>query len=181
MKERKILSFDIGIHHFAFVLMQVFDETQWNIIHMECHDFHKNEKLYNIVMNQDFWNNFHHYIVTNDKYIQKADIILIEKQLGFGKQINYKANQISSQLYAHLILFYPDKEIIEYPSSFKTKFFDFKSTNKKDRKNWSVQKVYSLLEERNDETSLEWLNTFPKKDDICDCVLMNLSFMKQYF
>jgi hypothetical protein len=77
---------------------------------------------------------------------------------------------------AHLILSFPFLNIIEYPSTQKTKVFKKKIQSWNKRKEWSIDFVYELLKERKDEISLEWLNQFKKKDDICDTILMILAY-----
>ena len=171
----EIIAFDIGIHHFAYSVVSIID-GDWEIKTMDCYDFLENENANKYRLEQTFWRNFHSYIRKLYPIIGKCEICLIEKQMGFQNRVNYKAIQLGSQLMAHLILSFPFLNIIEYPSTQKTKVFKKKIQSWNKRKEWSIDFVYELLKKRKDEISLEWLNQFKKKDDICDTILMILAY-----
>jgi hypothetical protein len=169
------IAFDIGTHHFAWSVLQVKDNT-WNVISISCHDFLKNENANTYSFDQNFWKMFHDYVTELHLEIQKCDVCLIEKQMGFGSKINYKAIQMASQLMAHLVLYFPEKKIIEYPSTRKTKVFKQNINTWNKRKEWSVDFVLEKLKEQNDEIMIEWIKQYKKKDDICDTILMILAY-----
>lgn len=172
----KLIAFDIGVHNFAFMKINTIGQN-WNIININSHDFCKDKKMKEIKFDKDFWLMFHNFLNSNSSIFEDCDVILIEKQMGYGKNINYKAIQLGSQLFAHFILKFPSKNIIEYSAVNKTLMFDKKFTKKIDRKKWAVEYFQHLL--KDDEITLEWLQTFKKKDDICDCGLMILSYLKK--
>jgi hypothetical protein len=177
----RIISFDIGVHNFAYSIIDFHQNNNWEIKYLNCHDFYKNKKIKDIIFDQSFWINFHNFLQSIDHLLQNCDIFLIEKQLGFSKIVNYKAIQMSSQLFAHLILKYPSKQIIEYLASNKTKIFNVKLSQKTQRKKWAVDFTKKILINNHDDTSLEWILSFHKQDDICDCILMILSFLVKNF
>jgi hypothetical protein len=178
----RIISFDIGVHNFAYSIIDFNqNNNNWEIKHLHCHDFNKDKKIKDIIFDKSFWKKFHDYLISITDLLKDCDVFLIEKQLGFSKVVNYKAIQMSAQLFAHLIIQYPSKEIIEYLASNKTKTFNVKLTQKKDRKKWAIEYTKNVLTKKGDDTSLEWIFSFKKQDDVCDCVLMILSYLIKVF
>lgn len=169
------IAFDIGTHHFAWSVVQM-KENSYNVIAISSHDFLKDQNANKYCFDQHFWKMFHDYLTELHLEIQKCDVCLIEKQMGFGSKINYKAIQMASQLMAHLVLHFPEKIIIEYPSTKKTKIFKQQISSWKERKNWAVDFVLEMLEKQNDEIMIEWIHQYKKKDDICDTILMILAY-----
>lgn len=169
------ISFDIGIHNFAYSIIEIRDNN-FNIVDMDCYDLLENDNANQKKLDQTFWNHFHQYIKTLYFKIQKCSICLIEKQMGFRHRVNYKAIQLGSQLMAHLVLKFPNINIIEYPSTQKTKVFKKSIDSWNKRKEWSVEFVLELLEKKEDEITIGWIEQFKKKDDICDTILMILAY-----
>ena len=170
-----MIAFDIGIHHFAYSVLFI-RKGEWEVKTMNCHDFLENENANQFRFDQEFWRKFHYYIKTLYPILEKCTICLIEKQMGFRNRVNYKAIQLGSQLMAHLILSFPFLNIIEYPSTQKTRIFKQSIPSWNKRKEWSVEFVHQLLEKKGDEISIGWLEQFKKKDDICDTILMILAY-----
>lgn len=173
-----IIAFDIGVHHFAYAVISI-RENQWDICNMNIKDFAVNEKCQKLVLEQNFWIRFHMYVRSIHYILKSCKYILIERQMSFGNVVNYKANQMNCQLFAHMVIHFPEKQIINYSATEKTKQFDQRFRRKNDRKKWAIEFTKDLLLKKNDETALEWLQSFPKQDDICDCILMVLSFAKK--
>ena len=169
------IAFDIGVHHFAWSVLQIKDNS-YNVISISSHDFLKNQNANHYSFDQHFWKMFHDYLFELHLEIQKCDVCLIEKQMGFGSKINYKAIQMAAQLMAHLVLYFPEKTIIEYPSTKKTKIFKQNISSWHDRKNWAIDFVLEMLRKQRDDIMIEWLNQYKKKDDICDTILMILAY-----
>ena len=170
-----MISFDIGIHHFAYSVLSI-HHGDWEIKKMDCYDFIENENANLFRFDETFWRKFHKYIKTLYPILEKCSICLIEKQMGFRNRVNYKAIQLGSQLMAHLILSFPFLHVIEYPSTQKTKVFKKSIPSWNKRKEWSVDFVYELLEKKGDDISKGWIDQFKKKDDICDTILMVLAY-----
>jgi hypothetical protein len=87
-----------------------------------------------------------------------------------------------------LIKFNSFKSIILYPSRNKTRVLGaalstiskqnkLVKTTKYNRKVWSVKTITNLLENRNDQQSLQFLQSERKKDDLCDTVSQLLSYV----
>ena len=166
------VAFDIGFRNFAYTIMTVNDETgEWDVKLMKNVDF---VELYG--KTDTFWIDFHNYLLGLKSVFENCQVCLIEKQMGFGNKVNYKAIQMASQLLAHFLIVYPSILSIEYPSTQKTKMFDKHLVRWKDRKDWSVQFTTELFALKEDTVCIEWLETYRKKDDICDTILMILAY-----
>lgn len=168
---QKYIAFDIGFRNFAFSVIE-WKDGDWNI------KFMSNKDLM-IHSTEIFWDSFHQYLISIGKWIDDVEFCMIEKQMGFGGRVNYKAIQMASHLMAHILLYHPTKAVVEYPSSRKTKVFKVHYEKWADRKHWAVTFVEQLCRDQGDEVALEWLQSFPKKDDICDTILMILSYIEE--
>ena len=140
-------------------------------------------------------------ITEMDKYKDKfdeCDVFLIEKQMSFGKKkTNTMALKLGQHCYSYLLMKYlQEKIIIDYPAYYKTqilgapkKFGKITKTYKNgktveindNRKKWSVRIASEILHLRNDKKSLEIINDTKKRDDMCDCLLMTITFSYLHF
>ena len=91
-----IVAFDIGVHHFAHAIIMA-SQTEWKVVHLDCHDFEKTKKLSDIQMDQAFWSRFHLYLDGLNSLLEQCDIFLIERQVGFAKMVNYKCIQMKAK------------------------------------------------------------------------------------
>ena len=173
-----IVAFDIGVHHFAHAIIMA-SQTEWKVVHLDCHDFEKTKKLSDIQMDQAFWSRFHLYLDGMNSLLEQCDIFLIERQVGFAKMVNYKCIQMGAHVFSHFLMRYGNKQIIEYGAFEKTKAFGKHITKKSDRKKWTTVFTKNMLTMQQDETSIGWIESFSKEDDVCDCVVMILSFLKK--
>lgn len=172
-KMHRFIAFDIGFRNFAFSVIDVEQET-WNVIYIENKDLLGNNSMNNV--STEFWQSFQLYLYSIGHVFESVEVALIEKQMGYRGKTNYKAIQMASQLMAHLLLVHPTIMVMEYASTQKTKLFGSSLSTWKDRKNWSVNFVHTLLEEQGDEIVQGWLSQFSKQDDICDTILMILAY-----
>ena len=164
-----MMAFDIGIHHFAWAKMRTFSHISKvsELVSMDCHDFGSNLKtvdLYPLLL----------------KYLQSLDYlgvhtVLIEQQMN---RMNIRATKVAVFVYAFFLMQHPCINVLEYPSYHKTKAFGVHGLSKPERKKWTVQHVTDFVL-KDDPVALDWLDQFPKKDDICDCVMMMESFRKK--
>ena len=171
----RFISFDIGFRNFAFSIIDMIGKDQWNIIHMANVDLLGEEGEFNDM----FWLDFHNFLQTSGDWLSSCSMCLIEKQLGFRGKVNYKAIQMATHLWAHILSYHPHVMVLEYMSSNKTRVFGVSKPVYKERKLWAVEFVHNLLSEQGDFVALEWLKTFPKQDDICDTILMILAYNKE--
>lgn len=120
------------------------------------------------------------------KYWDKCRFILIEKQMSFGRnKNNILALKIAQHCLSYFTFMYGSfKTIIEYPAYHKTQVLDAPPKMLKPaRKKWAIEKALDILTTRGYYNSdiLEKLKSVKKKDDISDCILMNLSFVYQVY
>jgi hypothetical protein len=171
----KFLCFDIGIHNFSFIIADIDKaENSFDLKYIENKDLLPNVNVNKLSLDQSFFKLFHSYLKTMHDLFANCDYCLIEKQLLSKK--NFKACKVYEQLYAHLCIFFPKIKLVSFPS--KNKYFDhsYHKMNYKDRKNWAIHYICLQLENQKDDVMIDWLNCFKKKDDICDCILILLSY-----
>ena len=110
-----------------------------------------------------------------DKYkdtFNTCEIFLVERQM----LVNRQALKLSHYLEAWLKINYPDKKVINYSASQKTKLLGAKNLKtKKDRKLWAVEYTLNLLQGE----TLEQFKQFRKQDDLADVVCMIESYLRQ--
>jgi hypothetical protein len=98
-------------------------------------------------------------------YWNDCDTFLIERQM----TINLQALKLSHYLEAYLKIHYPEKKILNYDASMKTKKLGAeKLKTKKDRKKWTIEFASTVLRDEN----LGYYQALNKKDDIADVVCM---------
>ena len=117
------------------------------------------------------------------KYWDMCSIILIEAQMSFRNRMNTMALKIAQHCFSYFTFLYATfKQIYEYPSYHKTQVLNApKKMDKPARKKWAVETATRILETRKSSGILEILNSRRKKDDMCDCFLMNLTFIYQVY
>lgn len=181
-----IVSFDIGFRNLAWASVWFHDSNinidlskggiitpemetlmvnNMNILNMDIFDACKESEK-----PMEIYKNIHDYLSLMEFVWSSADIIVVEQQMSTGKIFNIKAIKISQHILAYFMIRHPLKKIIELGAGFKTSLFGQRFTNKKLRKDWAIEKVYQLVEA--DPVAKDMIDLFPKKDDVCDCVLM---------
>ena len=181
-----IVSFDIGFRNLAWASVWFHDanitidlskggiitpemETlmvdNMNVLNMDVFDACKEAEK-----PMEIYKNIHRYLSTMEYVWSSADMIVVEQQMSTGKIFNIKAIKISQHILAYFMIRHPLKKIIELGAGFKTSLFGHQFSKKKLRKDWAIEKVYQLLEA--DPVATNMIDLFPKKDDVCDCVLM---------
>ena len=124
-------------------------------------------------------------------YFDKCSIIIIEKQMAFGKIINTMALKLGQNCMSYFIFKYGMfKQIIEFPAYHKTQILGctkletrnkkgnikWISVNKATRKKWSIKEAINILELRNDAENLIHLSNSKKKDDLADTLTQLQAF-----
>lgn len=160
-----ILSFDIGIKNLAYCMIDTEDKSilDWNIL--DCSG--ENETL-RVIQEID-----------SLQYLTEADVVLLEKQPSF----NPKMRNISTALYVYFILRIQHEKsknckVIFYPAKYKLKCTDTKIDHKskckyRQNKNLGVVHTRELLKSHQD-----FFENHKKKDDLADCYLQALSYIK---
>jgi hypothetical protein len=125
------------------------------------------------------------------EYWDKCDIFIIEKQMSFGKTCNTMALKLGQHCWSYFSIYYgTSKEIIEFPAYYKTQILGskkdkkttkngkitYKAIDKPNRKKWCINKCMEILEQRNDEDTIDLIFKNKKKDDLCDVICQLQSF-----
>ncbi len=116
-----------------------------------------------------------------DDYVRLWDmcnIILIEKQMSFGKAHNTLGLRIANHCLSYFIIRYAQfKDIIEYAAYHKTQVLAApKGMSKPERKKWAIAVAHEILSLK-DEAALRKWSVFKKKDDVSDCICMCFSYV----
>lgn len=98
-----------------------------------------------------------------------CNVFLIERQM----TINSQALKLSHYLEAYLKIHYPQKKVLNYNASLKTKKLGAEiGLTKTCRKQWTVQYASGVLKDHN----LEYFKNLKKQDDVADVVCMIESY-----
>lgn len=163
-----IVAFDIGIKNFAFASTIITPIEDWGYVqNIGINDLTSGEY-------KNIYKNLVSYLNNFITLWENTDIFLIEQQLNM---MNIQATKIACHVYAYFIHFFPSKIIYEYPSTYKTKYFAFFSPLHRDRKRFAIATVLEHYKE-NDPVLYDWIKNLPKQDDVCDCILMCITFSK---
>ena len=107
------------------------------------------------------------YLDTIKDLLTECDFFVVEKQL---KQ-NPEAQFVDHAIQSYLTIYYGAfKQIVSFASKNKTKVFDDTKMTKYQRKKWAVEKAYHVFTTRNDFSSLAYLESLAKKDDVSDAM-----------
>lgn len=115
-----------------------------------------------------------------DKIIDKIEMchyIVIEKQL----KSNYKMTRMGQHSISYFMCRLKDKGvkpiIYEIESRAKSKIIGAPAkTKSKELKKLSVDYAFKILEERGDQKGIDLVNSFKKKDDVCDTICQSDAF-----
>lgn len=142
---------------------------------------------------------YHNMTDVLDQYVSYFDncqVFVIEEQMSFGKKFNKMAMKLGQHCYSYFAFKYGRfKTIIEFPAYHKTQILGapkvdsskvqsrakknpkrlvkkrYKAMTKSQRKKWSVEKAYEILEQRGEYyITEEFDRDYKKLDDICDCI-----------
>jgi hypothetical protein len=166
-----IASFDIGVRNFAF---SVIDADTLSPVVFDCIDLvntkgdeYSVHTLYTVL---GCWNTVW----------EQCSVFLIEQQMQHRHASNIKAIKIAQHVIGYFhFLFHassPRPEILEFPAYHKTQTFCKKKMSKYERKKWAVDYMLRFFK---DHGLSGLLDTYAKKDDLCDCFLMCLAYCHQ--
>ena len=129
--------------------------------------------------------NLLHTLDEYKKEWDKCDHILIEKQMAFRGKHNVMAVKLAQFVLSYFVIRYDGKKkIVDYPAYHKTQILGAKKVDvklKPKRKKWAIVKSQEILEYKKDKVGLEEISKFKKKDDVSDCMLMNLTYLHLHF
>jgi len=164
---RLVLSIDIGIKHLALVLSDINEKYEFqNIVWFDLVDITQ----FNCKPDCPFFHTktfadwIRHFIENYEQILNKANIILIERQPPQGLVV------------VEQLLFgcFREKSILISPNSVH-KFFNISHFDYDQRKIASVNLTHKYF---NNEFTIK-LNNYDRKHDICDAVLFTLFWIKQ--
>lgn len=195
-KEVYIASIDPGKNNFAFSIEKIYIDKCKKLKSLK--DLHAiGETIIveniNVSQNLDSKKYIDNKIFINltsvlDKYKpywDKCKVILIEKQMSFGRnKNNILALKIAQHCLSYFTIIYGGfKTILEYPAYHKTQVLEAPTKmDKPQRKKWAIQKAMEILGNRScNGEILKKIESVKKRDDMCDCILMNMSFIYQLY
>ena len=115
----------------------------------------------------------------------KCNHILIEKQMSFRGKYNVMAMKLAQFVFSYFTIKYRDtKFIIDYPAYHKTQVLGANKSEVKQkpkRKKWAIKKSQEILDYTKDKKGLDEWNKYKKKDDVSDCMLMNITYIYLHF
>ena len=119
------------------------------------------------------------YLLCHTNLWDKVDFFVIEKQMQFGRLRNPKAIRLGHHLESFFMLRYGRfAHVEEFPAYHKTQAFNAPKMNKPQRKKWAIQQAQERLLNRGDIYTLEKIMQIKKKDDVADCFLQALAWIK---
>ncbi len=175
-----IISFDVGIRNLAYIIIEIKQDTsmnyihniiQWDVIEL-CDKDVKASSVDNIIIGKNIVKYLDEKL--ND---YKFEIILIENQIG---QNAIKMKTIQGMLNMYFIMrYYDETNIINYNAVHKLKYFlGKKKTTYNERKKLSKLITQNLCETYYME-KLDYYKKFKKKDDLADCLLQCIDYMRK--
>ena len=159
-----ILSFDIGIKNLAYCMI----DSESNILDWNVLDCSGENETLRVIQEID-----------SLKYLTEADIVLLEKQPSF----NPKMRNISTALYVYFILRIQHElskncKVMFYSAKYKLMCCNSKIEHKskckyRQNKNLGIVHTRELLTAQKD-----FFEKHKKKDDLADCYLQAMSYIK---
>lgn len=154
-----VAAFDMGVRNFAFAVLDV---GTGNVLALDAHD-----------LGEDCFRNLIAYLARHDALWSKTDVLLIEQQL---LRSNIQASKLSCHVHAYFLHRHPTKPVFHYPATYKTRYTGLVgTTSHRQRKQHAVRVVLDHYGQTDPVVS-DWVSSFDKKDDICDCLLMCSTF-----
>lgn len=131
------------------------------------------------------------YLSSRREHLDSADVVVVERQyfaqLAFGKKTSKRAGseanivaiKIAESVQSWFLIAYEGKkEVIPYPSNFKTMMLGApKGLKKPERKKWCVKKSLEIMKLRKDEEGISVFTRRGKKDDLGDVVIQCQAFL----
>ena len=131
-----------------------------------------------------------------EEYFDNVSYIIVEQQMSFGKKVNTMALKLGQHCESYFLFKYGrSKEIIEFPSYYKTQVLGSKkmkkitktgkisyiSIDKTKRKKWAIDEASMILAEREDFHTLTEITSMKKADDVSDVIIQLQAFKYLYF
>ena len=130
------------------------------------------------------------------EYWETISIVIVEKQMSFGKKINTMAIKLAQSCQSYFMMNYGrELKVIEFPAYHKTNILGapqvetstskgkikYKTLGDRERKKWSVQEVYNIITLREDYETMAQIGSMKKKDDVADVFVQLQAFKYLYY
>ena len=172
-----ILSIDVGIRNLAYILLEVKDVNQHEIIQWDVLELiektDKAAKVDNTVIGKSLCKQLDEVLEQ-----KKIDKILIENQIG---QNAIKMKSIQGMINMYFVMRnYDIDNIINYNAVHKLKsFIGNTKTTYNERKKKSKQITQCLCKNYYGEDMYSYYCSYKKKDDLADCLLQALDYIRR--
>jgi len=178
MNPSLVIGIDIGVRNFGMVALRgtgCRDDTDWDVVVLRLWDLEKGTA--------PGYTGPHGHIRRLWDYLDSVAwlwaggaVVLIEQQMQSKHACNVKALKMAQHTISYFLRCGPHVRVVEMPAKHKTQAFGRAFRLKRDRKKWTVQETERRLAVQQDVVALDWLGTFAKRDDVCDCVMMVLAY-----
>ena len=162
-----ISAFDLGVRNFAFIIASIGDGGTITVLEWE-----------NVDLNAPTWfeilQNCNEVLFQHAGLLSTSDVCLVEKQM---TRLNMKASKLSYHVMSFFNIVWPHVQVIEYSAANKTHAFTSPKMNKKERKQYCIDKTVETLVANKDYANLTLLLMDKKLDDKCDTYQMICSYL----
>lgn len=178
---RDVVAFDIGTRNFAMAWLQLQDGAKGPVVrHMSLVDLagaaggrpRESWALYRELIR--------HLESFDTIFLGHRPVILIEQQMATKHRSNIQALRLSQHVLAFFLHRHPALRVIEYSPRHKTRSVstgsDAVRMSYRERKQWAVGQCTTFMQD--DPVATDWFTSFPKKDDVADCILMCHTFLR---
>jgi hypothetical protein len=183
----RVAAFDMGIRNFAFAVADYSDAN--SALTQQTRTLPVVRGVQNIDLLRvcgrldcDLYRAVCHVLSCFEDFWSTTDVFLVEQQMSQRHMTNVQSLKLSMIVIGWLTATYPFAHIREWPASRKTQAFCMHLARKSDRKKWAIEKVQEFYpwsgdedDENDDPFWRRLMRAIPKKDDVCDCILMILT------
>ena len=164
----RITAFDLGIKNFAFYTEENIAFGRKGIIDMTRKiELSKNNLILSLIQ----------FLNSIKEELRKSDVFIIEKQYYNRGGGNIKCLKLESSLFTYLTINFENSRVEIMSPRLRNSICGFGLTYRQ-RKNMSILFAKEYFTENNDVEMKSYFETFEKKDDIADCVIMIELFNK---